>query len=224
MREYSTKMPIPYSSLTEAEFLFAETFQGMIENNIFSKPPFTRAYKTPEMTLLGNYSLKCLLDPFSVAAGDDANISRSVFVRRSPKMSASVYLAFMKDDKNSIANLAYWIGNKTKNKLFGFEFGINLKTLEVVVYNQDSNWQVLGTAKLVYEKYFYLLEGIFDTNEGKYILVKVGDSVFDASGISAVPLKYDHEVGAVSCILRALEAGCKGVAFFGSVIVRQIVV
>jgi len=224
MREYSTKMPIPYSSLTEAEFLFAETFQGMIENNIFSKPPFTRAYKTPELTLLGNYSLKCLLDPTYVAANEDANISRSAYIRRSPKMSASVYLAFMKDDKNSIANLAYWINNKTKNKLFGFEFGINLKTLEVVVYNQDSNWQVLGTANLTYEKYFYLLEGIFDTDEGKYISVKVGDSVFDASGISAYSRDPFNEVGAVSCILRAKEDGCKGVAYFGSVIVRQIIV
>ena len=217
-------MPIPYPSLTEAEFLFAETFQGMIENDIFSNPPDTRAYKTPELTLLGNYSLKCLLNPTYVAADDSAHISHTAFIRRSPKMSASVYLAFIKDNLNSIANLAYWIGNKTKNKLFGFEFGINLKTLEVVVLNQDSNWQVLGTANLSHPWYFYLLEGILDTDEGKYISVQVGDSVFDASGISAYSQTPFNEAGEVICALRAMEAGCKGTAFFGSVIVRQIVI
>jgi len=224
MREYLTKTPIPYPSLTETEFLFAETFQGMIDNGIYSKPPNTRAYKTPELTLLGNYSLKCVLNPTYVAANEDANISRLAFIQRSPKVSASVYLAYMADDKNSLASLDYWVGNRTKNKLFGFGFGINLKTLEVVVHNQDSNWQVLGIANLNTEKFFYLFEGIFDTDEGKYVSVKVGGSVFDASGISAISLNYGHEAGGVGCTLKAMEAGCKGVAYFGSVIVRQIVI
>ena len=224
MREYLTKAPIPYPSITEAEFLFAETFQGMLDQDINFIDPGTRAYKTPELPFLGNYCVKCILNAADVGEGEGANISRSLFVRRAPKMSAAMYVAYEADSKESIAFLAYWIGNKDSVKTYGFEFGINLKTLEVVVMDEAGNWQVLGIARLGYEKYYYLIEAIFDTNTGKYISIKVGDQVFDASAISAYFYDWFDEVGAISCVLEAQEAACEGKAYFGAVIVRQIVI